>query len=240
MAESYFCVPPKLAQIEIGTCYQPAIRPDLVGGDFFDFIQFTPHRLGVVIGDACGKGLAAAALTGVCRYVLRAYALEDSTPARVVQRVNRALCNYVSEKCAFLTLIYGVLDLRSFQFTYASAGHPPPLLCNPLSGGSVELDGTGGLLGWDPSWAWCERQVLIPPGGAIALFTDGVTEAHNGKKMLGTAPVQAALHNCLEQGAPDIAANILQQAVSFAGGNLTDDVAIVVLRRPPSARSPKS
>jgi len=112
----------------VASQYEPASDVIRVGGDYFDFIELGNRRIGVVIGDVCGKGAASAAYTAKARYMLRAYALEEPSPARVLTRLNRALYDQGSRECQFLTLVYGVLDLETAAFTYGNAGHPPPLL----------------------------------------------------------------------------------------------------------------
>lgn len=234
LAHSFRSTAPDLTELEVGTCYEPASRPDLAGGDFFDFIPLGPERMGVVIGDVCGKGLEAAALTGACRQMLRAYALDEPEPAGVIERLNRAMCHYTTEECSFVTLLYGVLDLGSFAFTYTNAGHPSPLLCEPSHKACRLLEPTGGLLGAVPEWQWKQRTVHVPPGGAIALFTDGVIEARKGPRMLGMRGVHAVVRRMLASNATAMASAIRARALQYGGGHLDDDLAVVVLRRPPA------
>lgn len=239
LAESFLCTAPRIPGISIETCYEPASEWQLVGGDYFDFFEVGEGALGIVLGDACGKGLPAAVLTAVARHTLRAYALEDCSPAEVVGRLNRALCRCTVEACPFLTLVYGVLDLSSYRFTYANAGHPAPVLCG--SQGSVRrlLETTGGLIGVEPDWVWGEASVVIPEGGALALFSDGITEARVGAKMLGEAGAADALQRGVTEGAANIASLLKDRAHSFVGGLLPDDLVIVVVRRidPSEARA---
>src|SRR5207302_8836631 len=98
-----------------------------VGGDYYDFIELGEGRLGVVMGDVCGKGVTAAVFTAMAKYMLRAYAVEDPSPAAVISRLNRSLYNQMSEDCMFVTMVYGVLDTGTGDFTYGRPGPPPPL-----------------------------------------------------------------------------------------------------------------
>jgi sigma-B regulation protein RsbU (phosphoserine phosphatase) len=233
LAATFHCSPPKIPGFEIDTLYAPAASPLLIGGDYFDFIQFSPIRLGLVVGDVCGKGLPAATLTTVARHTLRAYALEDPTPEAVLVRLNRALCSQTTEECAFVTLVYGVLDLSTFDFRYANAGHPSPLLCSPDQGECCSLEATGGLLGVDPRWTWTSAQVQIAPGSVLTLFTDGITEARRGNEQFGPTRVQATVCELCRVNAIDLAHGLKEQARAFGGGELNDDVAIVVVRHLP-------
>lgn len=232
LAKSYLGLAPEVAGLEIATRYEPATEPGLVGGDFVDFIPLGEQRLGLVIGDLCGHGLAVAPHLARAKFMLRAYALEDPAPAQVVTRVNRALLMQLEEACPFLTLCYGVLDLRSWVFTYCCAGHPEPVL-GPTEAGALEtLEVTGGLVGALKELQFGEQSVSIPPGAALVLFTDGVTEARAGGELFKHEGVFRTLREHPTSEADEIADALLSAARTFADGELTDDVAIIVARRP--------
>jgi len=231
LAESFFSPTPEIPGLRIETCYEPAYRAELIGGDYYDFLQLTDGRLGFVIADVCGKGLAAAALTAVIRHTLRAYALEDPAPARVLQRLNRAICLHTTDECAFVTLVYGVLDLSTYELVYANAGHPEPVVGTSIDGEAIILETTGGMLGFIPEWEWTEGQSRIPPGGALVLYTDGVAEARRGRDFLGVEGVTEAVTDLLREGADQLADGLRERAYAFAGGTIRDDLTIVVLRR---------
>lgn len=232
LAESFLCpTPTGLPGLRIETAYEPASTAERIGGDFFDFIPLGPSQLGVVIADACGKGLPAAALTSITRHMLRAYAFEDPSPATVLGRLNRVLCSHTTAQCAFITLVYGVLDLTTYEFIYANAGHPSPVLCAPGADRCIPLPSTGGLLGYEPEWGWTSGQARIPPGGALTLFTDGIIESRRSAELFGEARAEDAILAMLATD-EDLAAGLSDRARSFAGGLAKDDVAVVVLRRP--------
>src|SRR5205807_8336647 len=118
---------PLIGGYDVKSYYAPASDVMQVGGDYYDFIDLGDGRCGVVLGDVCGKGVTAAVYTAMAKYMLRAYALEDPTPAAVLTRLNRALFSQMSEECMFITLVYGVLDTRPGQFSYVHGAHPHPL-----------------------------------------------------------------------------------------------------------------
>lgn len=233
LAESFLCPTPRLPGYDVASRYEPASEAALVGGDYFDFIDLGERRIGIVMGDVCGKGLAAARFTAMARYMLRAYTTEDPSPARAVERLNRALYERMSEECVFVTLVYGVLELETGRFTYANAGHPCPVLFAPGRAGCQELDVTGCVLAVLPDAPYEERTVTLPEGGVLALFTDGVSEARRGSEMLGTSGVLEVVARNAAGKAGTIASAIFERARSMAGGELKDDVAIIVVRRSP-------
>jgi sigma-B regulation protein RsbU (phosphoserine phosphatase) len=136
----------------------------------------------------------------------------------------------MSEESPYVTLFYGVLDLEERSLTYANAGHPSPFLCEPAARRCRELEATGGVVGAAPEIVYAQQNVILPPGAVLALFTDGVTEAHTGAELLGSAGVRAAVEAHVAGSADVIADAILARAREFGGGELHDDVAIVVIR----------
>jgi PAS domain S-box-containing protein len=132
LTESFLGRTPRLPGLQVASLYEPAAKAERVGGDFFDFFEIDPNLLGVVIGDVCGKGLPAAVYTAMTKYTLRAYALEEPDPQKVLYRLNQALYNEIIEEGMFVTLVYGVLDLTTGTFTYVNAGHPAPVLYTPI------------------------------------------------------------------------------------------------------------
>ncbi len=230
VAENFLATPPPLPGVEIATGYEPATDVALIGGDFLDFIALDGNRLGVVIGDLCGHGLSAASHLAHARFMLRAYAVEDPEPARVVTRLNRALCHSTNSRVPFLTLVYGVVDVGSGTFTYCNAGHPLPVQYAPGWPDCRLLQPTGGLVGVVPAMVYGQTSVVLDPGSALLLFTDGVTEAATGNAMLGQEGVCELLMECAGCEADEIKDRILRRTREHAGGRLRDDVAIVVIK----------
>jgi serine phosphatase RsbU (regulator of sigma subunit)/CheY-like chemotaxis protein len=223
--------PPAIPGFDVQPKYEPAYALAQVGGDYFDFIELGDGRFGIVMGDVCGKGVTAAVYTAMSKYMLRAYAAEDPAPDRVMTRLNAALFNQMSEECMFITIVYGVLDTRAGTFTYANAAHPHPLLYDPRHETFEELATTGGMVGAIPTMEYEARTVTLPLGSVLALFTDGVTEARTGSQMLEMAGVRQVIAACARCTAAEIAEEIYQAALRQSGGSLTDDVAIVILKR---------
>jgi AmiR/NasT family two-component response regulator len=229
LARSFVGEKPILPGFQVACRYEPAFEAARVGGDFFDFIELGRDQIGIVLGDVCGKGLAAATHTSMARHMLRAYSLEDPEPAHVLARLNRALCHQADNDSLFVTVVYGVLDLRTRTLVYGSAGHPPPVIYEPAAQRARELNSTGGIIGALPELAYGAERVELPPGVRLALFTDGVTEAHVSEQMLESSGVCRVIEEHATEGAEEIAEAIFSRARQFSGGYLRDDIAIVVL-----------
>ena len=156
--------------------YDPAYE---VGGDFYDFISLTGDRLGVVVADVSGKGVAAALYMARLTRDLRYLALAEPDPARVLKWMNRAVLENGQDDL-FVTLVYLVLDYGRGRLTLANAGHLPPLLRPGAGGGPMALDGSTGLpLGILAEGEYSSTEYELSPGDAVLLYTDGLVEAMN-------------------------------------------------------------
>ncbi|HVN84036.1 MAG TPA: SpoIIE family protein phosphatase [Candidatus Binatia bacterium] len=154
-----------------------------VGGDFYDFFLIDAHRLGFVIGDVSGKGVPAALFMAVSRTLLKSTALQGVAPGECLQSVNSSLCLDNSAEM-FVTVLYGVLHTDTGVVEYANGGHNPPYVLR--RDGRVEpLAGTGGVvLGALPDLRYASKTATLAPGDGIFLYTDGVTEAMDGRDAL--------------------------------------------------------
>jgi phosphoserine phosphatase RsbU/P len=222
---------PQIPGFEVASIYQPVSRRECVGGDYFDFIPLDRGRVGVVVGDVCGKGLPAAAYAAMTRYMVRAYAREDPEPRQVLYRVNGALYDEMLAEGKFVSLVYGVLDWEAATFTYANAGHPEPALYQPAVRMCEQLAVTGLIMALVPCAEYGQQTRRIERGDILALFTDGVTEAAGCTSPPDDGGVCATLEAHAGASAETIAHAIFAQALHQAGGELRDDVAIVVIRR---------
>ncbi len=149
-----------------------------VGGDFFDVMALAEGRVGLAIADVSGKGVPAALFMMSSRTLLKGSSLRYPDPGLVLREVNDLL-NEDNDAAMFVTLLYGVYDPATGEFTYASGGHNAPLLVHP-DGSSELLSLTGGIaLGLAPGLDYDHASVTLAPGDMIFLYTDGVTEAMN-------------------------------------------------------------
>ena len=148
-----------------------------VGGDFYDFIELDDERLGLVIADVSDKGVPAALFMSLSRTLVRASALESRSPSRVLQRVNELITTETRSNM-FVSVFYGILNLRTGNLTYANAGHNPPILWR-AQGRSWLLTAHGMVLGVLEKVDLEEREVTLKPGELLILHTDGVTEPIN-------------------------------------------------------------
>lgn len=231
LAESFLSKTPQHPRLDLASRFEFASEVAQVGGDYFDFIDLGDQRLGVVIGDVCGKGVPAAIYTGKAKDMLYAYARLNPSPKWVMERLNHALYTQMSEECMFITMIYGIVDPASGTFTYTNAAHPPAILVHPASNAVQELAPDGnGLVGALAEAEFTESTVRLEPGSVIAMFTDGVTEARISSEMFGEEGAREVVREHAGEPAQQIAEALFDAARDFAHGHLRDDVAIVVVK----------
>jgi serine phosphatase RsbU (regulator of sigma subunit) len=227
-------LPPRLPSIpgvSVAARYLPAGEAMEVGGDFYDVFAAGPDTWAVVVGDVCGKGAEAAAVTAMARYTLRTASLAGpSTPSGTLALLNAAMASErVPER--FLTAVLAHLRLRpdgGGTLRVVAAGHPAPLVVR--ADGRIEAIPAGGaLLGIVTGVRWEETRVDLEPGDGVVLYTDGVTEADR-RAPLEPAALAALLPGRLgHPSAAGLAESVRRVAEERAGGRLRDDVAIVAL-----------
>ena len=206
---------PEIDGVELAHRYRPGTTAD-VGGDFYDAFPLPGGELVLAIGDVAGKGVAAAALMGEVRTAIRAYALDERDPARVLAATNRL----VERSQHMVTALLAVLDPAGGTLRFASAGHPPPLLL-PAGGEPAYLEGGRGapLLVFEP--AGC-GEARLAPGDRVALFTDGLVERRD-------TPLDVSLERLRTVATPAGLEALCDALVATAPtGQARDDVALVV------------
>jgi PAS domain S-box-containing protein len=201
-----------------------------VGGDWYDVIPLGNGRVGLAMGDVVGHGVGAASLMGQLRSGLRAYAIEEESPARVLERLDRLAQGLAREGMA--TLLYLVFDRDSSNVCFASAGHPPALVVEPGGGAHYLEDGRSVPLGVMPLPAYREKSVALEPGATLVLFTDGLVERRGASLDEGLERLRLAA-----VGGPAGADELCEHLVGalLPDGPATDDAALLALQRVPVA-----
>jgi serine phosphatase RsbU (regulator of sigma subunit)/predicted ester cyclase len=219
---------PTLEGWQITPYYQPARE---VGGDFYDFHLLSEGRLGLVVGDATGKGVPAAlVMSTTCGMLqLAARASGSSSPSEVLVQVNEALFARIPQNM-FVTCFYAILDPKSGRLIYANAGHDLPYVRR--DGDAEELRARGMPLGLMPEMGYEEREMVLEASESTLFYSDGLVEAHNPKgEMFGFPRLRALVaehgkHGSLEEV-------LLEELYSFVGESWEqeDDITLLTLRR---------
>lgn len=222
------------SRFELGATMIPAQQ---VSGDFYDFFLIDGDHLGLAIGDVSGKGIPAALFMAVSRTLLRATALHGASPRECLEHVNRVLLKQ-SDGEVFLTLFYGILDLRSGAFQFSAGGQPPPLLCSPDHRGKFLREPRGMMLGMLEEAAYVNETVCVRPGDTLVLYTDGVTDAENHDGgFFSEARLQELIECMKHRSAGEIATGIVDALDLFADGKeKSDDITLLTVRFAPEGQ----
>lgn len=220
--------PEAVSGLEMAFAYHSAHTGALVGGDFFDVFTIHPGLIGVVIGDVSGKGVEAAVHTALAKYSLRAYAYEDPAPSSVLGKLNTTVyCQ--SEPDYFTTLFHGLLNVKERTFTFANAGHMPPLYLTYPSLELSELTVNGLPLGVLPETRYEQRAIEFRAGDRILFYTDGVTEARNGKGFYGKDNLMEFFRNRGLEPPSEFITHLTGTLEEWSGEHLRDDIAMLLV-----------
>src|ERR671914_2335539 len=218
---------PELTGWQITPFYQPARE---VGGDFYDFFELPEGRLGLVVGDATGKGVSAALVMASARSMLRAVAQgTEHSPGGVLGRVNDALATDIPPNM-FITCFYAILEPESGRLHYANAGHDLPYVWQ--SGEAEELRARGMPLGLMPGMSYEQKEIVLDAGDSALFYSDGLVEAHDPQRGMFGFPKLRAL--VAEHGGKQSLGNLLlEELYSFVGEGWEqeDDITLLTLER---------
>jgi len=221
---------PELEGWVISPRYQPARE---VGGDFYDFHFLSEGRLGVVVGDATGKGVPAALVMSTTCGMLQvtAGALDSSSPGEVLAQVNETLFSRIPANM-FVTCFYCILDPKSASLSYANAGHDLPYVLRGSAGESEELRARGMPLGIMPQMSYEEKETILNSGEAALLYSDGLVEAHDPEgEMFGFPRLRALIAEHGEESS--LEDSLLEELHTFVGEGWEqeDDITLLLLKR---------
>jgi len=202
-----------------------------VGGDLYDFFLIDKYRLGVVIGDVSGKGIAAALLMAVCKTLLKATAYKGIPADNILSEVNNILVDE-SPSNMFATVFYGVLDTRSGAFEYSNGGHNSPYLIS-TDGEVKSLADIGGmLLGAMKDVQYESNVIMLKPGDTLFFYTDGVTEAFNkDNEEYKDVRLEKVLEGKHSFSTNDLVTHVFQDVQAFTNGvEQSDDITCLALK----------
>jgi sigma-B regulation protein RsbU (phosphoserine phosphatase) len=223
--------------LEFGAEYVPASTGSEVGGDFYDVVQIRRNRWLLSIGDVCGKGTQAAAVTGVVRDVVRALVRDNRSLPRTLQALNRTLLgqNDANRYCTVATAVVTRRDEsdgeRLLEVQLCLAGHDRPILLH-ADGTTQPVGECGTAVGLLENIDVAEVRLVVAPGEALVFFTDGVTERRHGREQYGLRRLRRQLRSLAGHPAQVVAARVRSAVVGFSTEPPRDDIAVVVLRNP--------
>jgi sigma-B regulation protein RsbU (phosphoserine phosphatase) len=226
---------PKIPGVQVAARYLAGGPGTEILGDFYDVFPSVRGSWGLVVGDVCGKGIAAAKSTALARHTLRAKALRQTRPSLILAGLNQALLDWPADDPRFLTAIYATVRprLAVTSVRISSAGHPLALVRR--ADGRVKAVGQPGtLLGLLPDPDLSDTRQLLRSGDSMILFTDGVTEARSyvDRDFYGDERLGELVGGLANLAAAQMAAAVIKAIRAFSGGVISDDTAVLVLKVP--------
>ncbi|MCW2573080.1 MAG: stage sporulation protein [Frankiales bacterium] len=221
---------PTAPGLEFGGRYAAAGEGNEVGGDFYDVFSMPTGGWGIAIGDVCGKGPEAAAITGMARDVLRLLLRDGAAPPVALQRLNESILE-LEDRGRFCTAALGIVEPgpAGLRVRLSSAGHPPPVLID-AAGEASFVGRSGTLLGVVPDVELSEDELLLSPGEALVFYTDGVTERRSGDDMFGESRLLQTVRGAAGRSADLVAGQLESDVRRFGAGPSRDDLAVLVIR----------
>jgi serine phosphatase RsbU (regulator of sigma subunit)/DNA-binding response OmpR family regulator len=220
-------MPEHLPGLEFAYAYHSATEATRVGGDFYDLFEIGPDKIGVTIGDVAGKGLEAAALTSLIKNTIRAHAMEGcKTPSQILALTNEVVHDATAPE-TFATVFFGVLDRTDGRLIYSNAGHTTAVVVSDEAVVAT-LAGTAPIVGGFAAVEFGQAEVCLAPGELLFLYTDGLTEARRDGEFYGERRLLEFL-SAADAVADDIVTDIAGYVVSYSGGVLRDDLAILAV-----------
>lgn len=225
---------PALPGVELAASYRPAAAGEDIGGDFYDVFQLAEGEWALVIGDVCGKGVDAAALTGLARHTIRATATQGLSPTAILGTLNEVIRRERSD-AGFCTVAYARLRFgrSGGELTVVCGGHPSPFLLRAR--GAVETVGRPGtLVGVLPAMESHEQTIALTPGDAVVLYTDGVTDQRANGDLFGEERLRRVLRRSVSLDARSMVQRVERAIDAFTTEPPRDDMALLVLRLVPA------
>jgi len=221
---------PDLPGAELAAVYRPAGRELEVGGDFYDVFSVTEDQWYLVVGDVCGKGAEAAAVTALARYTVRAAAVRRRSPSAILRWLSDAILRQSDAPDRFCTIACAHLDLAhpTPRVTVSCGGHPLPLVVRS-NGATEEVGAPGTLLGLVPEPHLEDRSVELRGGDTLLLYTDGLTEAGAPAHVWAPAELAAAAREAASGSVQATVDKLVESAIG-ALPTIRDDVAVLALR----------
>ena len=215
---------PEIAGFDIAFDWKPA---RVVGGDYFDVLNFNERYTALCVADVAGKGMPAALLMSNMQAVLKSFASDMVSPGELCARVNTVMCDNIASH-RFITCFYALLDTEERKLSYTNAGHCPPMLVR--DGKCLRLKDGGPVLGIFPGRCYGQGHIKLQSGDCLVLFTDGVTEARNASGEFGEDRLQELVMSGHHLKAAELRDRIMEAVNEFSEGEVYDDATLMVVR----------
>lgn len=227
LQESFLTIPKSMKGINFSYEYASATVYTSVGGDFIDIFRINKDVIGIIVGDISGNGLLAANLTTLVKNSIKAYAFYEKSPAAVLKKTNKAVLS-TRQIQMFATVFYAVLTPSTGELTYCCAGHPAPILKRRTLD-TVTIAPNSPSVGAFNEAIYTDSKFIMNAGDILVIYTDGITEARNGKDFYGEKRLIKFVRDLNFINLNKIPKLILREALDYSEGKTLDDIAILAV-----------
>jgi sigma-B regulation protein RsbU (phosphoserine phosphatase) len=218
---------PSIKELDIGAISVPA---KMMNGDYYHFVEDEGHTISIAIADVIGKGIPAALCMSMIKYAMDSLPETRKLPSNVLENLNRVVEQNV-DPSMFITMFYGMYDIQSHIFHFASAGHEPGLFYHAETGEFNELVAKGLLLGVDKKTKYEQVKKQISPGDMIVLMSDGVTECRTEEGFIEKEILIGYIKKHMHLKAQDMVENVYKELEKIQDFQLRDDFTLIVFKR---------
>ncbi|MRR10898.1 GAF domain-containing protein [bacterium] len=229
LQQALLAMPDTVEGLSFAHAYRSASVEAFVGGDFYDVFEIEPGLVGMLVGDIAGKGLEAAVLTQLVKDTIRAHAAEKLHSSSAILELTNNIFYQVTGSDSFVTLFFGVLEQAAGRLHFTNAGHTTAVIVR-ASGHVVELPADSPLLGAFPDRAFAQSETSLGPDDLLVMYTDGITEARKGRMQYGEPRLLRLLPALRLREPGEVVSALVNDVLSFTGGQLNDDLAILVVK----------
>ncbi|HVO19970.1 MAG TPA: SpoIIE family protein phosphatase [Anaeromyxobacter sp.] len=211
-----------------------ALAARYLSGDLYDWLSTSPDHCYLALADVAGKGVAAAMMTSTARALLRDGAARKTPPGQGLSSLNRSLYDDLTQADMFITVVTATLDRRTAAVDYASAGHTEVLWYRAARRSCERLGATGPPIGVLRDNPVEQRRIVLLPGDLLVFYSDGVTEAEDGRgRLFGTGRLVEVLESNRALPAAALARSIVEAVDAFSSGSRSDDLTLIVVKALP-------
>jgi PAS domain S-box-containing protein len=226
LQKAILATPEKIDGVRFGHLYRSAAEEALVGGDFYDLFELGNDKVAIALGDVSGKGLEAASITSMVKNAIKAFSYEYGTPAAIITRVNNLIVKNTSANI-FVTVFLGILNTKTGEFQYCSAGHPPAII---KQGSTVELlNEHSPIIGAFSDVSYRNVKANLRKNGVLIIYTDGIIEARSASGFYGEDRLLEFIASLEDMQVERMPQAILDDVKKYSNGLLFDDVALLAV-----------
>ncbi|KKK94787.1 hypothetical protein LCGC14_2679320, partial [marine sediment metagenome] len=225
LQETLLTVPEKIEGISFDHLYRSATAAARVGGDFYDLFELEHDKVCIIVGDVSGKGIEATSVASLVKNTIKAYAYQETSPASILSKTNEVAIK-ISAPSVFVTVFMGVLNIKTGEIIYTSAGHPEPIIKSNYLEARL-LKTRSPAIGVFSDQIFTDEKEILKKEECLIIYTDGITEARRNHDFFGEERLIKVINEFGIMTTKKTTEKIFEEVMSFSKGKLIDDAIIL-------------